>query len=82
MIFVTFGEAFHHFSMYKDRNFLNNTSVDLSTHHHKYLTIFDESALRFSLFVSKKAKYGENDLLDLHFQSVITKNLPRKSEGK
>ena len=44
-----------------------DTGVHLSTHHHKHHTIFDEPALLFSHFGSKKAKYDENDLLESPF---------------
>ena len=44
-----------------------NLTAPLSTHHHKHHTIFDESALHFSLFGSKKAKYDENDFLESQF---------------
>ena len=36
----------------------------LSSHHHKHHTIFDETALHFSLFGSKKSKYDEKELLE------------------
>ena len=70
------GEVYLQHRNFRNENEQTNsdTGVHLSTHHHKHHTIFDEPAIHFSLFGSKKAKYSmtKMTLWNLHFQNAIT----------